>query len=149
MQELRILNSREKKKIYKFLEEQFGHTLKFDFLFLQNTKEKIYVLSPDFAHIDMTKLRVNNKALYFGKLEHDGFRPTIEGAQLLKANKNVVELTQEEADLWMQGEDIPRMGHQGFIILKFKEDILGCGMHKNDILRNMVPKERRLSSITI
>jgi len=117
MQQLKALNSRQKKEIYKQLEEQFGFTEKIDAIFLENSKEKIYLLSNDYAHLEVTGLRVNNKAMYFGKKEHDGFRLSIEGAQLIKPTKNVIDLTKAQAELWMTGEDIPFEGHAGFVIL--------------------------------
>ncbi len=147
MQELHALNAREKKALYKQLEDQFGVTEKLPYLILENTKNKIYLLSTDYAKLDLKGLRVNNMAMYFGKKERDGFRLSIEGAQLVKAKKNVIELTKSQANLWLQGKDIPMEGNKGFVILKFGKDVLGCGALKNDILRNMVPKERRLHSV--
>jgi len=148
MQDLKALNSRQKKEVYKQLEEQFGYKEKIDAIMLENSQDKIFLLSNDYANLDVEKLRVNNKAMYFGKKEHDGFRLSIEGAQFIKPTKNVIELTSEESHLWMLGKDIPKEGHVGFVILKYKKDILGCAMHKSDIIRNMVPKERRLHSVS-
>tara|TARA_Y100000310_G_scaffold345695_1_gene468428 strand:+ start:12363 stop:12812 length:450 start_codon:yes stop_codon:yes gene_type:complete len=148
MQDLKALNTREKKDIYKKLKEQFGHDEKFDQIVLLNPKEKIYLLSKGYADLDVKGMRINNKALYFGKLEKDGLRLSIEGSQLIKANKNVIELNKEELHQWMKGEDIAKEGSPGYVIVKHKKDIFGCGMHKNNVLRNMVPKERRLHSVT-
>jgi NOL1/NOP2/fmu family ribosome biogenesis protein len=149
MQNLKILNSREKKEIYKQLKEQFGHEGKFDMIFLENTQKKVFVLSNDYAHIEISGLRVNNKALYFGKKELGGFRLSIEGSQMIKPSKNIIDLTEAQMNLWLMGEDIPLEGSQRYVIIRFKKDILGCGFHKDDNLRNMVPKERRLHSITL
>ena len=148
MQDLKILNSREKKEIYKLLDSQFGHTEKFDVIFLRNGKDKIYFLTKDYPSIDETNLRVNNKGLYFAKIEKDGLRMNVEGAQLLKATKNVIDLNQEEAHAWMQGDDIPHPGNEGYVLLRYKKDILGCGIQKADNIRNMLAKERRLHSVT-
>lgn len=148
MQELRFLNSKEKKELFEQLEEQFGVKLKLDCLFFENSQDKIFILSKDYAKIDTKGLRVNNKGMYFAKREREGLRLTIEGAQILNPKKNIILLNKEQAELWMTGEDIAMQGDQGFVVLFFEEDILGCGMLKNNILRNMVPKERRLHSIT-
>tara|TARA_Y100000310_G_C20374460_1_gene665073 strand:+ start:306 stop:755 length:450 start_codon:yes stop_codon:yes gene_type:complete len=148
MQDLKALNSREKKEIYKLLESQFGHTEKFNVIFLKNNKSKIFFLSNDFLNLDVTNLRVNNKAMYFAKMERDGLRMNIEGAQMLKATKNVIDLNKEEAHAWMLGDDIPHEGNQGYVLLRYKKDILGCGILKNNNIRNMVAKERRLHSVT-
>ncbi len=148
MQKLKVLNSREKKALYKQLEEQFGVTEKLPYLFLENTKDKIFLLSPDFANLNVNNLNVNNKGLYFAKKERDGLRLSIEGAQLIKPKKNIISLNDKESHLWMMGKDVPMEGHKGYVIVKFNNDILGCGILKNNILRNMVPKERRLHSVT-
>jgi len=148
MQDLKPLNSREKKVIYKQLEEQFGHVDKIDMIFLENSKSKIFLLSNDYVHLELKGLRVNNKAMYFGKREKDGFRLSIEGAQIISPTKNIIDLDQDQVKLWMTGEDIPFEGHSGWVILRFGQDIMGCTMHKVDVIRNMVPKERRLHSVS-
>jgi NOL1/NOP2/fmu family ribosome biogenesis protein len=148
MQKLRALNAKEKKVLYKLLEEQFGHTKLLNYIWLENTQEKIYLLSQEYAKLELEGLRVNNKGMYFGKKEKDGFRLSMEGAGMLSPTKNVLSLSKEQAELWMLGEDIPWEGHAGYVILKHGNDILGCTAHKNDIIRNMVPKERRLHSVT-
>ena len=87
--------------------------------------------------------------MYFAKKEREGLRLSIEGAQMLDIRKNIIPVNKAQAELWMTGGDIPLSGHsEGFVILQQNKDILGCGMLKNDLIRNMVPKERRLHSIT-
>ena len=95
MQKLKALNSRELKQLYKELNEQFGVEEKLDFIVLENTKDKLYLLSRDYEKLDVSKLRVNNKGMYFGKKERDGLRLSIEGSQLIDAKKNVVVLNEE------------------------------------------------------
>jgi len=148
MQDLKILNTRQRKEIYKYLESQYGHTEKFDVIFMESGKRKIYFMSKDYEHLELKGLRVNNKAMYFCKRELGGFRLSIEGAQMLKPTKNVIDLTKEEAHAWLLGNDIPKEGSAGYVILKFNNDILGCTLQKDNKIRNMVPKERRLHSIT-
>lgn len=148
MQKLTFLNTRERKELFKQLEEQFGCTESLDFIFFENSQDKIFLLSKEYAGLDLHGLRVNNLGLYFVKREREGLRPSIEGAQLIHAKKNVLALDKKQAEQWMQGEDIPFEGDAGFVILKKDGDVLGCGMLRNNILRNMVPKERRLQSIT-
>ena len=118
------------------------------YAFSASYQQKIFLLSKDYSSLDTNGLRINNMGMYFAKKEREGLRLTIEGAQLLHAKKRVISLTKEQAEQWMQGEDIPMEGNQGFVILHAGEDILGCGMLKNNLLRNMTPKERRLRSIT-
>ena len=147
MQKLTALNAREKKRFYKQLEVQFGHSEKFEAIILQNTKDKYYLLSEDYANLEVKDLRINNMALYFGKQESNAIRLSIEGAQILKAKKNIIQLTKEQAHSWMRGEDIAFQGNLGYVICQYKEDALGCGILKENVLRNMVPKERDRKSV--
>jgi len=148
MQKLHFLNSREKKDLFKQLEEQFACTEALECIFCENPEGKIFLLSNEYAKLETQGLRINNRGLYFGKREREGIRLSLEGAQVIHPKKNIVELNKHQAQQWMMGEDIPMEGNLGFVVLKLEKDILGCGMLKNNILRNMVPKERRLHSIT-
>ena len=148
MQSLRFYNSKEKKELLKQLEEQFGINEELEVLFFENSQDKIFVLSKEFAEIDPKGLRINNSGMYFAKKEREGLRLSLEAAQLFSIRKNIIPVNKAQAELWMQGQDISLEGDMGFVILKQEKDILGCGMLKNNILRNMVPKERRLHIIT-
>lgn len=142
---LKILNSREKKKLFKELSEHFGDIDKLDYVFLMNKKGKIFIINKEIEKLDLDKLRINNLGMYFAKKEDYGIRLSIEGAQLINATKNVIEVSPEQADKWMRGEDFEFEGDsKGFVIIKSKDEIFGCGMHKNGIVRNMVAKERRI-----
>ena len=148
MQRVGFYNSKEKKELFHTLKEQFGVTEEPDVLFFENSQDKIFVLSKDFAHINPQGMRINNSGMYFAKKEREGLRLSIEGAQLLDIRKNIIPVNKAQAELWMKGDDIPFEGKSGFVVIQHEKDILGCGMLKNDLLRNMVPKERRLHSIT-
>ncbi|MBT4397542.1 hypothetical protein HOD38_04705 [archaeon] len=148
MQKLKALNSRELKDFYKKLDEQYGHIGKFDSIVLVSSKDKIYLLSRDYEKLDVDKLKVNNKGMYFGKFERDGLRLSIEGSQFIDAKKNVVELDADGMENWVMGKDVKIEHSTDYVIVKFKDDILGCGRVVNNVLRNMVPKERRLKELT-
>lgn len=142
---LKILNSREKKRLFKELSLQFGDIDKLDYVFMQNNKDKIFVITRDIENINLEKLRINNGGLYFAKKENAGIRPSIEGAQLIKATKNIIEVSSEQTDKWMRGEDFEIKGdYKGYVIIKSKSEIFGCGQYKDGIVRNMVAKERRI-----
>lgn len=148
MWQFKVLNSREKKEIFRMLEEQFGVKDPLDYVFLENNKEKIFIVSPAFGKINEKELRINNVGMYFAAREKDGLRLSVEGSQLVKATKNVIEVDKMQAHQWLKGEDIAIEGNNGYVLVRYKKDMLGCGHVKNNILKNMVPKERRLHSIT-
>lgn len=147
MQKLRALNSRELKELYKELEERFGSKTKLDFIVLEGADNRYYLLSKGYEKLDVDRLRVNNKGVYFGTKERDGFRLSIEGAQLINAEKNIVELDYKKMTNWVRGEDVKREGGDGYVIVKYKNDVIGCGRIVKNNLRNMVPKERRLKEL--
>jgi NOL1/NOP2/fmu family ribosome biogenesis protein len=144
---MKFLNTREIKKIYKALEEQFGNQKKLDFAFAENNKDKIFLISKTYADIDENTLRINNFGLYFAKRQIDGIRLSIEGSQLIEPTKNIIQLNQEQMELWLKGEDFPFEHETSYVIVRYKDDTLGCGRVVKNELRNMVAKERRLKSL--
>lgn len=148
MPQVKFFNTRDRKELFNQLKEQFDFQVELDYLFFEASDDKIFLLSKDFASVDLEGLRVNNKGMYFAKRERDGLRLSIEGSQMIQAKKNLIPLNKAQAETWMKGEDILMDGNVGFVIVQQDKDILGCGSLRNNILRNMVPKERRLHSIT-
>src|SRR3989338_7453498 len=147
MQNLKILNRKEKKAILDQLKTQFEVHLDLPYIFLINSEEKIFLITRDLTKIDLDQLRVNDIGLYFGKKEKDGIRLSIEGSQIIgkNAKKNVLELTEEETMHWFRGLEIPvAKDIPGYLLLKNKNDFIGCGKCKNGRIINYVEKGRRI-----
>ena len=151
MPELKILNSREIKEIYKLIEKHWGAKIKLDYGFLKNNKNRIFIISKDISKIDPSKLRLNSVGMYFCEFDNLGIRLSIEGSQIVgpKATKNVVELNEEETKKWFKGEDLEKQCKycSGFVILKNKNDFLGNGKYSNGKILNYVGKTRRVNVI--
>ncbi|MDK2795047.1 MAG: hypothetical protein PWQ22_917 [Archaeoglobaceae archaeon] len=92
-------------------------------------------------------LKNRSRGLYFGKIEKDGLRLSIEGSFIVGkiAKKGVLEIDEEKAIKWLCGEDIEG-NYEGYCILKWGEYFLGCGKGNGKRIRNYVPKDRRLRS---
>jgi len=59
-----------------------------------------------------------------------------------------LELNDNEAKEWMRGNDLEMKGDfSGFLIIKHKEDFLGCGKYANGKILNYIGKARRVNSI--
>ncbi|NQU97984.1 hypothetical protein HQ533_00815 [Candidatus Woesearchaeota archaeon] len=147
MQNLKILNSKEVKKILKVLKEQFGFDEKLAYVFLRNKKDRLYVINRDVEKIELEKLRIDSIGMYFATIMPEGIRLSIEGSQVIgpKAKKNILEIDNEQFDKWLKGEDFEvKTKFKDFVLVKHKEDFLGCGKVKNNVLLNYVPKARRL-----
>lgn len=129
------------------LEEKFGFSFGKEYEFFENNKGKVYLINKDVRKLDFNSLKIDSIGLYIGRMQKDGFRPSIEGSQLLgkKAKKNVFELTLEQRYEWMTGKDLEVEGEEDRIVLvKYKEDFLGAGKIRGGELLNSVPKARRL-----
>ena len=150
MPELKILNNKEIKEIYKLIEKHWGAKVKLDYGFLKNNKNRVFVISNDISKIDISKLRLNSVGMYFCEFDSLGIRLSIEGSQIIgpKAEKNIVELDEEETKRWFKGEDIEKecKDCRGFVILRHGNDFLGTGKYSNKRILNYVSKTRRISA---
>jgi len=147
MQNLKILNKKEVKNIFSIIKKQFGADVDLDYVFLISNKNKIYIVNKEAFDLDLDKLRINSFGLYFGELRDDGLRLSIEGSQLIgpEAKKNVLELDEKQAREWLKGYDSSlKLKEKGFVIIKHKNDFLGCGKIVQNKVLNYVPKTRRL-----
>lgn len=149
MPELKFLNSKETKGILKLIEEQWGAKLKLDYTFAKNNKNRIFIINKGISKINFSKLRINSVGMYFCDLENE-IRLSIEGSQIIgpKSTKNVVEVNDEQTKKWMKGEDLEiqdKENHNGFVIIKNKNDFLGTGKYKEGKVLNYVNKGRRVS----
>ncbi len=92
------------------------------------------------------ELEAAHPGLYFGTLERDGFRLSVEGSHIVGrlASKGVVELEREQALRWMMGEDVEAEAPEGYVILRYAGYFLGCGRAKGGVVRNFLSANRRL-----
>ncbi|MBW2963259.1 hypothetical protein KY306_00600 [Candidatus Woesearchaeota archaeon] len=144
---LEVLNTREIKEIRKLLDSQFGFSGDLDYVFLKNEKNKIFIVSKDFKKIDFDKLKINTIGLYFGEWRRKELRLSLEGSQMIGplAGKNVVDLDEQQLKWYFEGMDLDMdLGAENrFVLLKFREDFIGCSKYKENKLLNFMPKEHR------
>lgn len=148
MQNLRVVERKDRKRFLEILKKQFGFEDKLDYVFLINNKNKVFIVNKDLTNIDLNKIRINSIGLYIAEFRNDEVRLSIEGSQIIgvKSEKNVVELNEKEARLWLKGNDLDKeVKAEGFVILKCGNDYLGCGKVKENRILNFVPKTRRLN----
>ena len=150
MQQIKILNKKEIKKILESIEEQWDAEVNLDYAFLKTEKDKIYLVNKDISKIELGKLRINSIGLYFAEIRNGEIRLSIEGSQLIgkKAEKNVLKLNEKEMKEWMKGSDLEKEGNfSGFLIIKHKDDFLGCGKCANGKILNYIGKARRINAV--
>ncbi|NJE10366.1 hypothetical protein [Thermococcus sp. MAR1] len=129
--------------VKKLLLENYGYAP--DLLYeIRGRYHKVYAWKPCPLEIRGP----DRNGVYFGRIESDGIRLSIEGSFLVgpKATKNVVELDDERARLYLAGEsvEIEDKNLHGWVIVKWRSYYLGSAKAKAGKLINYVPRERRL-----
>lgn len=147
MENLKILNKKESERILDKINEQFGiKNIESNYIILQKKDGKIFLINNFFGKIDYSTLRINELGLYVARFDKE-IRLTIEGSQIFgkHATKNVYEVNENDANSWMEGNDIEcSKEFKGFVIIKYKDNYLGSGKCKNNKLLNYIPQERRI-----
>lgn len=147
MENIKILNKKESNLIINQIKGHFGiDEIKLDYGILKNKEGKFYLISKIINQIDINKLRINELGLYIARFDKE-LRLTMEGSQLFGkyATRNVYEINREEANSWMQGNDLKcDKAFNGFVIIRYRNDYLGCGKCKDNKILNYIPKERRV-----
>ena len=146
----KILNSREKKEIMQQIEEQYDYSEKPDYVFLQKKDGKIYIINRDVEQIIDKRIYIDSMGLYFAEIDRfNELRISFEGSMIIGpfAKKNVAEINQESARVWLKGEDIEisdAKNLSGFVIVRHNNDYMGAGKIKDGKISNFVPKTRRI-----
>ena len=147
MQNLRAISSKDKKKLQKYLAVQFHSDFKLNYDVFISDKKKIYVVNSNIKNIYFDQLRIHSIGHYFGELCQEQIRLSFDAAKLVgeTARKNVFVLNKKQAWQCMKGKDIENLDTDltGFVVVKYKENFIGCGKIKEKKLLNYVPKERR------
>ena len=154
MNYLKILNQNEKRQIERKLEEQFG-IKKVQGQIIQRGAERLFLFqgSLDEKQIKRIeyKIPIERAGVYFAKIirekDQEKIRLSIEGTQILKdqITKNTFELNEEQLEQWMKGNELNiKTGKKEFLIMKYKDNLLGCGKASAEKISNFIPKNRRL-----
>jgi len=140
------MNSREAKRIKALMREQFGTII--EGVFYQGSKRRIYLGTEYSKLVDIRSVNAEGIGLYIGRVNDDGFRPSIEGAQLLMPKKNVYEINEEQLWEWLRGYTIEiETDYEGYCALSHKGEVIGPGKIANKNVWNYVPKERRIKRL--
>ena len=154
---IHLLSIQETKEILSKLNKQFG-IKEIPGKLIKIGKERIFLFQGDFSEEqikDLEKITFIEKiGIYIGAI----FPPTgeirlsIEGTQIFKNQiiKNIFEINNEQLENWMQGEELNiQTGLRGIIVIKHKDNFLGCGKASEIKIGNFIPKSRRLRSKNI
>lgn len=145
--EFKILNSKEIKRLSNDIEKQYKtKKLSLDCAFLMGKEGRVYILSRDFKDLDTNKLKINRLGLYFCRIQNNEIRLSVEGSQIIgKYANKIIDLNDDEIIKWISGEDIERESKdEGYFIVRYKDDFYGTTKIKNNLLKNFIPKNRRI-----
>ena len=150
---MKVLSSSEKKQILEKLKQEFGIE-NLPFLLIKFGKERVRAFSGSLSRDELQKLdhetRIESAGIYLLHDYGDEIRLSLDALHLLKheIKKNIVELTKQQAEDWFKGQDIflEEERTKGFKALKFGEDFIGCGKSIGKIIKNYMPKERRIKN---
>ncbi|HLD38672.1 MAG TPA: hypothetical protein VJA20_04490 [Candidatus Nanoarchaeia archaeon] len=154
---IHILSNQETKEILSKLNEQFG-IQKILGRLIKIGKERIFLFNGDFSDEQIKNLEkivfIEKIGIYVGAifLPTDEIRLSIEGTQIFKdqITKNLFEINEEKFGNWMQGEELNiQTGLKGIIVIKYRNNFLGCGKASENKIGNFIPKSRRLRSKNI
>jgi NOL1/NOP2/fmu family ribosome biogenesis protein len=153
MQKLNFLNSRQVKKIRETILNQFNHFPIGDYAFVQNEKNRLFIVNRDIAKINLENLRIDKIGLYFAEIRDNSIRLSKEGAAFLVQNakenstevSNIVPLTKTEVKAYFHGIDLKKdLGEENkLILLEHNSSILGCSQYKDQKILNFLPKIHR------
>lgn len=78
-------------------------------------------------------------------------KPTTVGVQFFGKfiTRKTVELDKENAEKFIKGYDLDLSADRGFVVLKYKKDVLGVGFSDGHKIRNNLPKQKRIQNISI
>lgn len=151
---VRFIQSPEKKKIIGELNEQFGIS-KIPHLLFEVGKGKIKgytgsLSKEEISHLGRT-VNVELIGLYLMKKENE-WRLSLDALHLLKEQitKSIIEINDSHLGLWLRGKDIEFKSEVlGVVVLKHKNDFVGCGKSNGLKVFNYIPRERRIKSKSI
>ncbi|MFC7006763.1 DUF7122 family protein [Halalkalicoccus salilacus] len=119
-----------------------------DYTFWERGAGKIWILASDAP----SPIGIEGLGMTFLRTRQEHWKPTTNAVQRFGrlAERNVIELTREEAERFVRGEDLePEWdGDWGYLIAAHELaggiEPLGVGLYVYDELRSVVPKGRRL-----
>ena len=147
---INFIKSSKKKEILVKLEEQFGIS-DLPYLLIESGKEKIRGFSGHLSKEEINEisliLNIEIMGLYLLKQEQD-LRLSLDATTLLKEQitKNIIDISDAQLQEWLRGRDLDIKTPKGTIIIKNKDDLIGCGKSNGEKIFNYLPKDRRLKN---
>ncbi|MDD5418188.1 MAG: hypothetical protein PHW96_04910 [Candidatus Nanoarchaeia archaeon] len=146
----KILSGKEKRDILSEMNSHYGIDIVPDVVFVESGKGKVWIVNKSINKIDISNLNIERFGTYVLFRDKYGVRFTIEGSQIFGnyAKRNIVEIQKTDIDKWIRGFDLDiETETNKYIIIKHKDDFLGCGKGAKGIIQNYLPKSRRIMKL--
>ena len=91
---VKVMNKKDVLEFQKMMFNGFGSKIEGDFL--EGSKGRIYLVTKPVTRVNPRMVNAEGMGLYIGRINPEGFRPSIEGIQLLRPTKNLFELNNEQ-----------------------------------------------------
>jgi NOL1/NOP2/fmu family ribosome biogenesis protein len=150
-----LLDNTKKKKMLNMLEREYG-IINLSYLVLETGKGKYRIYSGGLSREELNMLAKTINIEIIGakicKIEEDKIRLDFDIINLpeikKQINKNTFEISDKNVKQWMQGDNlnVKTESNASYFIIKNKNDLLGTGQNAKVLIKNYIPKERRVKS---
>ncbi len=141
-----VLRGKKREEILGYLQEEFGVDPEFfsDYCLLRSGN-RIWLASRDICEKGRPESfpaeAVGLSFLRVGK----GLKLTTSGAQFLgsRIKKRIMDVGEDELARLLSGLDLRGEG-EGYVVFRFRGDVIGIGRFVDGRVKNMIPKSRRI-----
>ena len=147
----RKMRSREIESMLTNLKKRFGLDPKLfeDYDFFINNKNKIFILTKKASvMIESYPKRLTNIGMLFAR-KNGNIKPSSNMIQVFgkSARKSVMDLNRARTRIYVEGFDIEFREEiqekDGYVILRYGEYNIGCGLFREMNIKNVIPKAKR------
>ena len=151
---MRILNKKEVKKIENKINGIYNSDLSLSksVVLEKPYKKEIWISSKDIFKTNLNNLNIFSIGMYLGRIEKH-VKLSVEGSQLVgaTAKKNVCEI--ENVWDFIRGFKIEptkkiKCDENQYVIVRYNENVVGSAKLKNNQLESILPKNRKIKSLT-
>lgn len=104
----------------------------------------IWLITESYEEFD--DLDFETLGIRFLRITGRGLKPTTYGLQIIgdELEKNVIDVDRDElSKLLAREEMIPRdLEEEGYVAIRYEEQIIGCGYYMDDVVSSRIPKGR-------
>jgi len=141
---IKVLKGRERRVLEQRLKAQYSAKIPENLEVVLQSKKEFRLTTREALQVDIESLNPQGIGLKIAKETKHGIMLSIEGAQLLKPEAKIINLSLDQAYSWVRGRNLDIKAPEGYVILKYDGYYLGCGLSRGEHIKNLYPKHRRI-----